>query len=147
MIARRSHKILNVIPQQIIPIKTALDTRDTEVMVRVIIVLQKLVQADIVDNGVGEMSNEVAETLVPYYRQVLPVFNVFKNKNINIGDGIDYSQQRNDNIGDLINVSTVTLFLLLHFQRTLELFEMYGGPDAFINIKYLIPTYQSVKQT
>ena len=28
--------------------------------------------------------------------------------------------------------------------ETLELFEMYGGEDAFINIKYLIPTYQSV---
>jgi len=28
--------------------------------------------------------------------------------------------------------------------ETLELLEMYGGADAFINIKYLIPTYQSV---
>ena len=27
--------------------------------------------------------------------------------------------------------------------ETLELFEIWGGEDAFINIKYLIPTYQS----
>jgi hypothetical protein len=28
-------------------------------------------------------------------------------------------------------------------QQTLELFEMNGGEDAFINIKYMIPTYES----
>ena len=29
-------------------------------------------------------------------------------------------------------------------QETLECFEINGGEDAFINIKYLVPTYQSV---
>lgn len=29
-------------------------------------------------------------------------------------------------------------------QETLELFEQFGGEDAFINIKYLVPTYQSI---
>ena len=53
-----------------------------------------------------------------------------KNKNINKGDGIDYSQQRRENVGDLI-------------QETLEAFETHGGPDAFINIKYMVPTYES----
>jgi len=28
-------------------------------------------------------------------------------------------------------------------QSTLECFEMHGGDDAFINIKYMIPTYES----
>lgn len=27
--------------------------------------------------------------------------------------------------------------------ETLELFELHGGEDAFINIKYMIPTYES----
>ena len=27
--------------------------------------------------------------------------------------------------------------------RSLEMLEMYGGPDAYINIKYMIPTYES----
>jgi len=31
---------------------------------------------------------------VPYYRQILPVFNLLKHKNLNIGDKIDYSQQK-----------------------------------------------------
>lgn len=49
----------------------------------------------------------------------------------NLGDGIDYAQQKGVNLGDLI-------------RQTLELFEIHGGEDAFINIKYLIPTYESV---
>jgi hypothetical protein len=49
---------------------------------------------------------------------------------VNIGDAIDYSQRKQLNIGDLID-------------ETLEVFEKYGGEDAFINIKYMIPTYES----
>ena len=49
---------------------------------------------------------------------------------VNSGDGIDYSQQKRENIGDLI-------------QETLEAFEIHGGEDAFINIKYMVPTYES----
>lgn len=105
MITHGYHKILSVVPQIIIPLKTALNTRDKEVMVRVIRILQKLVTCDVIVNEQGEMSNKIGEALVPYYRQILPVFNVFKNRNINLGDRIDYSQQKNDNIGDLINVS------------------------------------------
>ena len=83
-------------------------------------VLQELVVS-------GEM---VGEALVPYYRQILPIFNLFKSMNLNIEDGIDYGQRKRQNIGDLV-------------QETLELFEIHGGEDAFINIKYMIPTYES----
>nr|KAG5711231.1 hypothetical protein BaRGS_004875 [Batillaria attramentaria] len=96
MLEHGGSKILPVIPQLIIPIKTDM----------------------------------VGEALVPYYRQILPVMNIFKNKNLNSGDGIDYSQQKRENVGDLI-------------QETLEVFERNGGDDAFINIKYMIPTYES----
>ena len=68
--------------------------------------------------------------VVPYYRQLLPIMNLYKNKNANLGDNIDYNQRKRVNIGDLI-------------QETLELFEQTGGEDAFINIKYMIPTYES----
>lgn len=44
----------------------------------------------------------IGEALVPYYRQILPVFNMFKNKRLNIGDKIDYSQRKNENLADLI---------------------------------------------
>lgn len=72
----------------------------------------------------------IGEALVPYYRQILPIFNIFKQRNVNQGDKIDYSQRKRVNLGDLI-------------QETLELFETTGGEDAFINIKYMIPTYES----
>nr|XP_020446837.1 parkin coregulated gene protein [Monopterus albus] len=113
-------KIQPVVPQLIIPIKNALNTRNRQVICTTLKVLQHLVMS-------GDM---VGEALVPYYRQILPILNIFKNMNINSGDGIDYSQQKRENIGDLI-------------QETLEVFERYGGEDAFINIKYMVPTYES----
>ncbi len=47
-----------------------------------------------------------------------------------MGDGIYYAQRKQQNLGDLI-------------QQTLEMLEQSGGSDAFINIKYMIPTYES----
>jgi len=120
LLAKGGQKILSVIPQLIIPIKTALNTRDQEIICEILKTLQKLVVS-------GDM---IGEALVPYYRQILPVFNLMKTKNLNIGDSIDYGQQKRSNIGDLID-------------ETLELFEIHGGEDAFINIKYMIPTYES----
>ena len=72
----------------------------------------------------------VGQILVPYFRQLLPMMNLFKNKNSNIGDKIDYAQRKHQNIGDLID-------------ETLQLLESNGGENAYINIKYMIPTYES----
>jgi Parkin co-regulated protein len=52
------------------------------------------------------------------------------HSNKNLGDGIDYGQQGHDCLGELI-------------ADTLALFEQRGGEDAFINIKYMVPTYES----
>ena len=120
MLEKGGAKVLPVIPQLITPVKTALNTRDPEIIAITLKVLQSLVQC----------SETVGEALVPYYRQILPVMNLFKNKNCNLGDAIDYGQRKATNIGELI-------------QNTLELFEQCGGEDAFINIKYMIPTYES----
>eukprot|EP00747_Dinoflagellata_sp_TGD_P219473 gnl/TRDRNA2_/TRDRNA2_91587_c0_seq2.p1 gnl/TRDRNA2_/TRDRNA2_91587_c0~~gnl/TRDRNA2_/TRDRNA2_91587_c0_seq2.p1 ORF type:complete len:310 (+),score=55.45 gnl/TRDRNA2_/TRDRNA2_91587_c0_seq2:68-997(+) len=120
MLDKGGSKILPVVPQLIIPIKTALNTRDPAIISTMLKVLQTLVLS-------GEM---IGEALVPYYRQILPVFNIFKNKNLNIGDSIDYAQRKRMNLGDLIS-------------ETLEIFEVHGGEDAFINIKYMIPVYES----
>jgi len=49
---------------------------------------------------------------------------------VSIGDRIDYSQQKRENLGELI-------------EETLQKLEETGGEDAFINIKYMIPTYES----
>jgi len=120
LLERGGSKILPVLPQLIIPIKKALSTKDKDILVITFKKLQKLVE-----------SNEmVGEALVPYYRQILPVFNLFKFKRLNIGDQMDYSQRKQENIADLI-------------QETLEVFEKNGGEDAYINIKYMVPTYES----
>ena len=98
----------------------ALNTRDPEIVAITLKILKALVTC----------SDTIGEALVPYYRQILPVMNLFKMNNTNLGDGIDYAQRKGLTLGDLI-------------QETLELFEANGGEDAFINIKYMIPTYES----
>ena len=120
MLEHGGQKVLPVIPQLIIPIREALETRLPDILCKTLKILQHLVTS----------SELVGQALVPYYRQILPVINIFKQNNINCGDDIDYSQQKRENIGDLIN-------------ETLELFERHGGEDAFINLKYMIPTYES----
>lgn len=120
MLEHGGSKILPVIPQLIIPIKNALNTRKPSVMCTTLKILQHLVVS----------ADKVGAALVPYYRQILPILNIFKNRNLDLGDGIDYSQQKRENVGDLI-------------QETLEALERHGEDDAFINIKYMVPTYES----
>eukprot|EP00397_Hematodinium_sp_SG-2012_P038694 GEMP01042131.1.p1 GENE.GEMP01042131.1~~GEMP01042131.1.p1 ORF type:complete len:338 (+),score=52.11 GEMP01042131.1:105-1118(+) len=120
LIEKGGRKLLPIIPQLILPFKQALNSRDEEVMATMLKILQVFVLS-------GDM---IGEALVPYYRQLLPVFNIFKHKTNNIGGRMDYGQRKRQNIGELI-------------KETLEMFEMSGGDDAFINIKYMIPTYES----
>jgi len=120
MLQHGGSKVLPVIPQLIIPIKNALNTRDPQIVCCTLKILQLLVRC----------APMIGEALVPYYRQILPVLNIFKQQNLNSGDGIDYGQQKRQNMGDLVN-------------ETLEAFENEGGPDAFINIKYMVPTFES----
>jgi len=92
MLEKGGAKVLPVIPQLIIPIKTALNTRDIEIIQITLKVLQALVMC----------SDTIGEALVPYYRQILPVLNLYKTKNMNLGDKIDYAQRKTLNLGDLI---------------------------------------------
>jgi len=128
MLEAGAHKVLPVIPQLIIPIKTALNTRSKVVMIKTLKILQVLVNCD---SNVPGAAGLIGQALVPYYRQILPVMNIFVNNHDNLGDGIDYAQRKRQSLGELIT-------------ETLEQFELHGGDDAFINIKYLVPTYQSV---
>ena len=58
------------------------------------------------------------------------IMNIFVTQTPNTGDQIDYAQRKNRDMGVLINDS-------------LQMLETNGGEDAFINIKYMIPTYES----
>lgn len=91
MLEHGGSKILPVIPQLIIPIKSklvsysliqilaltyssckdALNTRKVKVICTTLKVLQHLVVS----------ADMVGEALVPYYRQILPILNIFKCKN------------------------------------------------------------------
>mmetsp|Transcript_22074 Transcript_22074/g.51829 ORF Transcript_22074/g.51829 Transcript_22074/m.51829 type:complete len:301 (+) Transcript_22074:72-974(+) len=120
MLARGGARILPVVPQLIVPMKAAFNTKDPTIICTIMKVLQTMVLS-------GDM---IGEALVPYYRQILPTFALFIGKNKNLGDEMDYSQRKRLNLGELIH-------------ETLEILEVHGGEDAFINIKYMIPTYES----
>jgi hypothetical protein len=120
LLLRGGRKVLPVVPQLIIPLKEALNTRNSKILCKVCQILTLLCSS----------SDLVGEALVPYYRQLLPVFNLFIAERKNLGDQIDYGQRKKENLGDLIS-------------ETLEMLEKYGGEDAFINIKYMIPTFES----
>ena len=60
--------MLPVLPQLIVPLKAALNTRDRGVVAVALRLLQKLVLAT---PGAGA-------GLVPYYRQLLPVLNLYR---------------------------------------------------------------------
>ncbi|CCI45060.1 unnamed protein product [Albugo candida] len=112
MLDKGQDRALLCIPQLIPAMKQNLMTRHPQILCMQMKVIQKLVGG----------SNYAGEALVPYYRQLLSVFNLFVNKRVNCGDAIDYGQRREDNLGDLI-------------LETLNILERHGGPDAFVNIK------------
>ena len=59
----------------------ALNTRDLEIIQITLKVLQALVLC----------SDTIGEALVPYYRQILPILNLYKQMNCNLGDKIHYA--------------------------------------------------------
>lgn len=120
-------KIYNCIPQLMYPLKgifsltiVALNTRDVDIMAVAMKIIQKL----------ALKHAKIGENLVPYYRQLLPMFNLFKDSNKNIGDHIFYSQRKEINIGDLID-------------ETLEILEKTGG-DVSSKPNLRTPTSTSV---
>jgi hypothetical protein len=117
-------KLLPVIPESILPLKQAFNTRDPEVIVTACKIIQGMIL-------IGGGSENIGTAFVPFFRNLLPILNVFKSSNRNIGSGFDYGQRKRLCLGDLIH-------------ETLQLLEQFGGEEAFVNIKYMIPTYESV---
>jgi hypothetical protein len=124
MLEQGGSKVLAVVPQLIQPIKRALNTKNRTTIARVLEVLMQLVHC----------APHVGEALVPYYRLLLPVFNtvLLLEPRRSMGDGIDYGQQKRENLVDLVN-------------ETLEQLEATGGATAFLNIKYLVPSYETTQ--
>merc|ERR1711865_752474 len=79
-----------------------------------------------------------AEKLVPFYRQLLHVCNLFITKRVNSGDNfapakglVAAGQRRHEDVSSVI-------------METLKLLERHGGEHAYVNIKYMCPTYESL---
>lgn len=109
--------VMPCLPKLVRPLRLALLTKDPDVVMAALRALQHLVNSN---HGVGE-------ALVPHYRQLLAVLNLFFSKRRNTGDVWT----------DTTDIGTAVL-------DTLELLELTGGPDAFINIKRMVPTYESI---
>lgn len=127
LLDRVKDAIVKVMPQLILPLKAALNTRDSEVIcvalkVIYLINLQQVIQKLVTSSDLA------GEALVPYYRQLLPIFNLYRNKNANLGDKTEYSQRKKKNIGDLI-------------QETLEVMETHGG-DVNYNFNFVGSFYK-----
>lgn len=70
----------------------------------------------------------IGPSLVPYFRRILPALNLFHGRNVNLKHRIDFD--RVGRLGDQI-------------EQTLMILERCGGEHALLNIKHVIPTYES----
>jgi hypothetical protein len=120
-IAQNGDKLADILPDLILPIKAALDSSHCPVVVRGLRVLQTMLK----------VNKQLAESLIPFYKNLLPAFNRNIHRNLNLGDQTEYSQQKRVNVSDLMI-------------ETLNTLETHGGLDAFANIKYMVPIYESV---
>lgn len=133
-----------MLPQLILPIKNALHTKNRDIVNATLTIIRALLET-------GEKLMPSLEfkcfififawcfifsgpciglALVPYYSQILPILNVIRCTipDENLRDKMSYNKG-ND--------------LAQTIDRTVELMERLGGPDAYINIKFAMPTYES----
>jgi hypothetical protein len=123
LIKAAPHKIAPLVPLLVIPLRNAINTRRRDVMLRAVEALHLLARCDV---GV-EGGPRAARALVPYFRQLLPVINIYCTRFRNPAS-VDGEVRGRKNLEEAI-------------QRLLNDLERYGGPDALINIKYMVPSY------
>lgn len=116
-------RLLECLPRVVPALRSILELQEPRALRDALQIVQALANVP----GVGP-------ALVPYYRQLLPVLNLFKTKRRNLGDAMDFQQHKAQDLAALI-------------LDTLELLERCGGPDAFVNIKYMVPTYEDAHAT
>lgn len=119
---------METISKMILPIKRALYTNDSIILSRILTVLQKLASGN--DGALGV-------ALVPYFNQILPIINIIKER---YQEKIFQSKRQCNIIDDYgRNIPSEVVRLV---DKTLTVLEQFGGQDAFINIKFSIPTYE-----
>lgn len=114
-------RVVPVVPLIILPLRLALNTRDTDTVRRCISAIQQLVAVEGVDPVSGQ---NVGEALMPYYRHILPIFNLFKSKPSFSRAPGDYSKS----IGEVMD-------------DTMGMLAAAGGPHATKEISRLVPLW------
>jgi len=128
--ATPADKLAPVVPALVLPLRAAINTRLPEVMARALAALAAVAAVGAPAAGArAPAGTPVGRALLPFYRQLLPVCNLYANANKNLGDGIDYGQRFA--VADI--GATVA--------ATLRALDATGGPDAYVNILYSVPTY------
>lgn len=113
-------RVLAALPRSVFPLRRVLDAgpRDWTAVVRGLLTLQRLAAA----------GPAVARAMVPYYRHLLPPLGRYRGGRATATDGLRANVAYD--VGDLC-------------AETLARLERAGGPCAYANIKYAIPTYES----
>jgi len=115
-----AEKVIPCIYGIVRPLRNALSKFDTEVLLNTLKAIQQLMQC----------AKEIGAALMPYSKQFLAPMAAFLDMNKNLGDGIDYAQRKNNDVGEQI-------------RKTLELMEEFGGEGSLKAIKFSIPLYES----
>lgn len=126
LIAACPSKLVACMPFLLPPLKRALDMRHPLILATSLTVLQEFILAD---------PSRIGPALVPHYHQLLGASAVINKQTYGNEDrkGEMASSQRRLCVTDLMN-------------ETLTLLEITGGRDAFLHIRYMVPTYDSVLQ-
>jgi len=133
LLAVRPEKVADVLPQVILPLQNALKTRDAPIVAVAMDILRHLATCE---KSIGPM-------LVPYYRQLLPILNVFRNcDSLKVTLNVLSDGSKRDG-KELIGKGRSAKTLRVLVKETLRVLERVGGEDALINIKYMVPTYES----
>lgn len=116
-------RVLAALPRLVFPLRRALDegSRYWPAVVRGLRALRTLA-------AVGR-DGRVGRALVPYYRQLLPPLGRYRQRRVIATDGLDENMAVD--VADLCD-------------DTLSLLQRNGGPCAYVNIKYVLPTYELV---
>jgi hypothetical protein len=124
-------RVAALVPMLVMPLRAAINTRAAQPMVRTLAALKKL--ASLGGEGIlagtePPHATAVGAALLPFYRQLLPTLNLYAQKALNLGDGIDYGQRFNRSMGEAI-------------AEVLRVLDLTGGEAAYLNIAYSVPTY------
>ncbi|CAD7975330.1 unnamed protein product [Amoebophrya sp. A25] len=118
-------RLLPALPEAMASIHRNMAEKDRDVICKCIKLMRELIPR----------GPDIGEAMIPFYKLFLPILNLFVCEWRNLGDQMDYAQRHEDGR----NIAIMS-------QELLQLLERAAPENAFFNIKYQIPTYESCLQ-